>query len=101
MPDGSIVQQPKRTSRREPVRYVIAATLAALLTTAAYAQRPTCILQAVEKKLAGPARTNFMHKCQTEVESVCANLAEQRKLEGPARSLFLSNCVNTYVGVKE
>jgi hypothetical protein len=81
-----------------PVRYVIAATLAALLVTAAHAQRPTCRLQSIERKLAGPALTNFMKKCEQDMQVVCEKTADDRKLEGAARTIFTKRCVTTYLG---
>jgi hypothetical protein len=81
-----------------PVRYVIAAALAALLATAAYAQRPTCKLQAIERKLAGAALTGFMKKCEQDMQEVCEKSAEDRKLEGFARGSFTRRCVAQFVG---
>jgi hypothetical protein len=80
------------------VRYVLAVALASLVATAANAQQPTCILQAIEKKLAEPARKDFINKCAADVQGFCENLAAQRKLEEPARSLFINNCVTVNVG---
>jgi hypothetical protein len=64
------------------------------------AQQPTCILQAVEKKLDGRARTSFLEKCQVEVQARCETLADQRRLEEPNRKLFVGNCTTTYYGVR-
>jgi hypothetical protein len=80
------------------IRYATAAVVTSMLSTVAHAQQPTCILQAIEKKLAGPTRTNFMTRCEADVQSVCENLAAQRRLEEPARTLFINNCLNAYVG---
>ena len=44
------------------------------LHASATAQQPTCILQAVEKKLAGPARTTFLAKCEAEMERLCEKM---------------------------
>jgi len=71
---------------------------ATVVATAAHAQQPTCILQAIEKKLAGPARSDFINKCAADVQTTCDRLADQRKLEEPASTLFFNNCVNVYVG---
>jgi hypothetical protein len=81
------------------LRYVIAAIVGALLITAAHAQRPTCRLQSIEKKLAGPALTSFMKKCEQDVQAVCEKTAEDRKLEGPAKASYTRRCVITFVGV--
>ena len=80
------------------VRFVRVAVVAVLFLTPAYAQRPTCILQAVEKKLAEPARKAFMTKCAAEVQIECDKLADQRKLDGADRNYFLKHCVPMYVG---
>jgi hypothetical protein len=76
----------------------MAAVVGALLVTAAHAQRPTCRLQSIEKKLAGPALTSFIKKCEQEMLAVCEKTAEDRKLEGPARASYMRKCVSTYVG---
>jgi hypothetical protein len=64
------------------------------------AQRPTCILQAVEKKLDGRARVSFLEMCQAEVQASCEKAADQRRLEEPNRKIFVGNCATTYFGVK-
>ena len=79
-------------------RLLMMAALASLLPAAAFAQRPTCILQAVENKLAEPARTNFLKKCAADVQIECGKLADQRKLDGVDRNFFLKNCIAIYVG---
>ena len=75
-------------------------TLTSSLTAFAYAQQPTCMLQAVEKKLAGPDRSEFLKKCEAEMRDLCDRQAHQRTLEEPAKTLFINNCVTTYYGVK-
>jgi hypothetical protein len=70
------------------------------LVSPATAQKPTCILQAIEKKLDGRARASFMEKCHADVEASCEKSADQRKMEDPARRLFVSNCTAAYVGLK-
>jgi hypothetical protein len=83
------------------MRYLLAmaaAALAVLQAPAAHAQRPTCRLQAIEKKLGEPARSNFMRKCASDVETYCEQTAAERKLEGPARTLFIKRCTGLYVG---
>jgi hypothetical protein len=74
--------------------------LATAFSAAAEAQQPTCIVQAIEKKLAGPARSQFMDKCATDMQSTCEKLAYQRRLDGAERTLFIKNCVNVYVGLQ-
>ncbi len=80
------------------MRYLIAATLVALLATAAHAQRPTCRLQSIEKKLKGTALTNFMKQCEQDVQVVCEKSADDRKLDGFAKASFTKRCVTQFVG---
>ena len=80
------------------MRYVLALSLVPLAVTAVQAQQPTCILQAIEKKLAGPAGSDFIKKCAVDALTTCERVADQRRLEEPARSLFINNCVNANVG---
>jgi hypothetical protein len=87
-----------RQSRATRVRYVIAISLALVMGSAVHAQRPTCILQAVEKKLVKDARTNFLKKCEADVLAICEKSAEQRKLEAPGRTIFIAKCVKAFVG---
>ena len=81
------------------IRYFAAVAVGALIATAAYAQRPTCKLQAIEKKLTGPALTGFMKKCEEEMQVVCEKSAIERKLEGPGKAIYTRKCVTTYVGL--
>ena len=80
------------------MRSVVLLTLAIVLPAPTFAQQTTCILQAVEKKLTGPARTDFLEKCEATVRDLCEKLADQRKLAGAERSLFVSHCVPMYIG---
>jgi hypothetical protein len=57
-------------------------------------------LQAVEKKVSGPARSDFLKKCEADMRRLCEGIATQRALEDPGRNLFINNCVTTYIGVK-
>jgi hypothetical protein len=80
------------------IRLLMLVMSASVIVLPAHAQRPTCILQAVEKKLAEPARTDFLKKCAAEVLDDCGKLADQRKLDGVDRNYFLKNCIPMYVG---
>ena len=80
------------------MRYALAAALLSLLTTVAHGQQATCKLQAVEKKLTGPALQSFMRKCEDDVQTTCEQQASARRLEEPARGLFLNNCVKAFIG---
>ena len=80
------------------LRCVIAVTLTLLVATVVHAQRPTCILQVIEKKLVKDARTTFMKQCEINVQALCEKSAEQRKLAGPGRSIYIAKCISTFVG---
>ena len=77
---------------------VAVAVLASLVAADATAQQQTCKLQSGEKKLAGPALTKFMQKCEADVEAICDKLAAARNLEEPNRSLFIKSCIKAFVG---
>ena len=74
-------------------------TLAMVLPAPTFAQETTCILQAVEKKLTGPARPDFLEKCEATVRGLCEKLADQRKLAGVEKTLFIGQCVPMYIGI--
>jgi hypothetical protein len=80
------------------MRSVVLLTLAIVLPAATFAQQTTCILQAVEKKLTGPARTDFLEKCEATVRDQCERVADQRRLAGVEKTLFISHCVPMYIG---
>jgi hypothetical protein len=80
------------------MRLLMLAMSASVIIVPAHAQRATCILQVIEKKLAEPARTDFLKQCAADAEIECGRLADQRKLENIDRSYFLKNCVTMYVG---
>lgn len=81
------------------MRYLALAALAALLTTAAYAQMgATCTAGATEKKLAGAAKTSFMKKCEGDASTACNATATEKKLAGAAKTSFTTKCVKDKVG---
>ena len=80
------------------MRYVAGAVILSLISTPVHAQQATCKLQSIEKKLAGPALTNFMEKCGDDAQKACEQLASARHLEEPAKTLFINNCVNALIG---
>jgi hypothetical protein len=82
------------------MRLLMLVMSASVIVLPAHAQRQTCILQVVEKKLADPARMDFLKKCAADVEIECSKLADQRKLESIDRSYFLKNCITMYVGLR-
>jgi hypothetical protein len=80
------------------MRYVAAAVVVSLMSTAGYAQQATCKLQAVEKKLTGPPLTTFLEKCGDDAQKACEQLASARHLEEPAKTIFINNCVKASIG---
>ena len=56
-----------------------------------------CEAQAVEKKLAGAAKTSFVKKCETDagtsVTAACDSKAAEKKLAGAAKTSFTKKCM--------
>jgi hypothetical protein len=80
---------------------MIAAGLALLFATAAYAQQaqePTCKAKAGEKKLAGAALKSFMTKCEKDAKAACDKSAADKKLAGAAKASHIKKCVGDAVG---
>jgi hypothetical protein len=80
------------------MRYVAAAVVVSLMSTAAHAQQATCKLQSIEKKLTAQALTNFMEKCGDDAQKACEQLASARRLEEPAKTIFINTCVKASIG---
>ncbi|HTR14987.1 MAG TPA: hypothetical protein VMI72_17490 [Roseiarcus sp.] len=49
-----------------------------------------CATQAMDKKLAGAAKTSFMKKCEMDA---CKAQAADKKLHGAAETSFVTKCV--------
>ncbi len=49
-----------------------------------------CTTQAMDKKLAGAAKTSFMNKCE---KTACQAQAADKKLHGAAETSFMTKCV--------
>jgi len=49
-----------------------------------------CMTQAMDKKLAGAAKTSFMTKCE---KTACSAQAADKKLHGAAMTSFVNKCV--------
>jgi len=70
-----------------------------LMATQAYAAYPACEAKAVEKKLAGAAKTSFMKKCEKDAAAAgpaaaaCEAKASEKKLHGAAKNSFVKKCV--------
>lgn len=80
------------------MKYAIAAMLLGLAATTAYAQGPTCKVQAGDKKLAGAALKSFMTKCEKDAKAACDKSAAEKKLAGAAKASHLKKCVGDAVG---
>jgi hypothetical protein len=77
---------------------IMAAGLALVCATAAYAQGPTCKSQSGDKKLAGAALKSFMTKCEKDAKAACDKSAAEKKLAGAAKASHLKKCVGDAVG---
>ncbi len=69
-----------------------------LMATQAYAANPACEAKALEKKLAGAAKTSFMKKCEKDSaapgpNAACEAKAGEKKLHGAAKNSFVKKCV--------
>ena len=73
--------------------------MAALLAAgSAMAAEVTCTANAMERKLAGAARTSFMKKCEADAKAACEAQAAEKKLAGAAKESFTTKCVKDAVG---
>jgi len=70
----------------------------AFAQTATPDAKPTCKVQATDKKLAGAALTSFMKKCETDAGTACDAAAGDKKLAGAARTSFTKKCVADATG---
>lgn len=75
------------------MRLMIAAMTLALTASLAHAADATCEAKAVDKKLAGAAKTSFVKKCEKDTaKSACATTAADKKLKGAAKNSFIKKC---------
>ena len=74
------------------------AALSLTLATAAMAQATTCDAAAIEKKLNGVAKNQFMTKCQQDAKATCEAASKDKKLYGVAKTSFEKKCVKDAVG---
>ena len=58
----------------------------------------SCTSNAMDKKLAGAAKTSFMTKCQKDAASTCDATAGTKKLYGAAKTSFTTKCVKDAIG---
>lgn len=61
--------------------------------TLAFAE-DACLTQAMDKKLAGAAKTSFMTKCE---RTACESQAADKKLHGAAKTSFVKKCASDAV----
>ena len=61
----------------------------AVAPTLAFAE-DACMTSAMDKKLAGAAKTSFMKKCEMDA---CKSQAADKKLHGAAETSFVTKCV--------
>ena len=90
---------------------LIAVAIAAcgLLAGPAFAANASCEAQAVEKKLAGAAKTSFMKKCETDaaaaaapaVSPACEKSAADKKLAGAAKTSHIKKCMADEAAAKK
>ena len=72
--------------------------LALLMCGSALAADGTCTANAMEKKLAGAAKTSFMKKCEADAKASCDAQAAEKKLAGAAKTSFTKKCIKDAVG---
>ena len=77
---------------------LFACALALLMSTAAFAEGPSCNAAAAEKKLAGAAKTSFLKKCEKDATASCQAASKEKKLAGAAKNSFEKKCVKDAVG---
>lgn len=75
---------------------VMAALL--LVSGSALAAEGTCKANAMDKKLAGAAKSSFMKKCEADAKTACDAQAAEKKLAGAAKSSFSKKCIKDAVG---
>jgi hypothetical protein len=94
------VRRGRTMSSEEAVmkRIALIAVLCAMAGSA-YAQTPTsCTASAMEKKLAGAAKTSFMKKCEADAMKACDASAAEKKLAGAAKTSFTKKCLTDAKG---
>ncbi|QDF95279.1 hypothetical protein CJ010_01300 [Azoarcus sp. DD4] len=80
------------------MKKILVCTLLSAFALSAFAEGPTCMASAAEKKLAGAAKTSFMKKCEKDAAATCDAAAAEKKLAGAAKTSFTKKCVRDAVG---
>jgi hypothetical protein len=70
----------------------------ALAQTTTPETKPSCKVQATDKKLAGAALSSFMKKCESDATAACDTAGADKKLSGAAKASFTKKCVTDAVG---
>lgn len=83
------------------IRPLIVAAALVFTATGSWAQDATCQAKAMEKKLAGAAKTSFLTKCKKDATASCNMAAGEKKLAGAAKNSFTKKCVNDAVGAED
>ena len=78
--------------------FVLLTSLAFSTTSFAQSPEPTCNSVALERKLAGAAKTSFLKKCERQATEKCEAAAAERKLAGAAKNSNVKKCVKDAVG---
>ena len=83
---------------------ILAAAIALCASNFASAATPSCDAQAMEKKLAGAAKSSFTKKCEKDAAEAankeCTAQATEKKLAGAAKSSFTKKCVKDATAAK-
>ena len=79
------------------MKIMLTIALLAMSATSALADG-SCTSNAMDKKLAGAAKTSFMTKCQKDAASTCDATAATKKLAGAAKTSFTKKCLSDAVG---
>lgn len=82
-------------------RTLILAAALAFTATGSWADEATCQAKAMEKKLAGAAKTSFLTKCKKDATAACTTAAGEKKLAGAAKTSFTNKCVRDAVGAED
>lgn len=74
-------------------KIVIAAVFGMFVANMAFAADAGCDAKAVDKKLAGAAKTSFLKKCNKDAAvAACGTQAADKKLKGAAKNSFVKKC---------
>ena len=86
------------TNLKSTALVLLASSLLFAASAWAQASAPTCNAAALEKKLAGAAKTSFLKKCEKDATERCEAAAIERKLAGAAKNSNVKKCVKDAVG---